>query len=82
MGVLKMGKCALCATLFVTGLAGCATESHRALQPETTAAAQTQAAYNGPRTTLVVGKFDNRSSYMRGRFPTAWTGSEARRRRS
>ncbi|MGH7308680.1 MAG: CsgG/HfaB family protein [Candidatus Rokuibacteriota bacterium] len=48
------------------GLAGCATESHQALQPPKPASAGT--AYSGPRSTLMVGKFDNRSSYMRGLF--------------
>jgi len=50
------------------GLAGCATESHQALEPSKPAAAATAAAYRGPRSTLMVGKFDNRSSYMRGLF--------------
>src|SRR5690349_6616081 len=57
-----MGSVALLAAL----IAGCATESHQALPPTTTASAQTP--YNGPKSTLVVGKFDNRSSYMRGLF--------------
>ena len=50
------------------GLAGCATESHQALEPPKPAAAATAGAYRGPRSTLMVGKFDNRSSYMRGLF--------------
>ncbi len=53
--------------LMVAGLlAGCATESHQALQPQTVTSAGT--VYNGPKSTLMVGKFDNRSSYMRGLF--------------
>jgi curli biogenesis system outer membrane secretion channel CsgG len=51
---------------FAATLAGCATESHQALNTEKVTSASTP--YNGPRTTLVVGKFDNRSSYMRGLF--------------
>src|SRR5438105_3858129 len=47
-------------------LAGCATESHQAIVPETVASAGTP--YNGPRSTLVVGQFDNHSTYMRGIF--------------
>lgn len=47
-------------------LAGCATESHQTLQTEQPASAGTP--YNGPQSTLMVGKFDNRSSYMRGLF--------------
>lgn len=47
-------------------IAGCATESHRAMQPQQVASAGT--VYTGPKSTLFVGKFDNRSSYMRGLF--------------
>ncbi|MFO1476475.1 MAG: CsgG/HfaB family protein [Verrucomicrobiota bacterium] len=47
-------------------VAGCATESHEALPVEKVASAGT--AYTGPKSTLVVGKFDNRSSYLRGVF--------------
>lgn len=47
-------------------LSGCATESSQAL-----AVQQTQVstkAYNGARSPIAVGKFDNRSSYLRGVF--------------
>jgi curli biogenesis system outer membrane secretion channel CsgG len=47
-------------------LAGCATEAHRALEPQPVASAG--APYQGPKSTLVVGKFDTRSSYLRGLF--------------
>ena len=57
----------LISTLFFSVLLqGCATESSQAL-----AVAQVNSAnsvYNGPRAPLVVGKFDNRSSFMRGLF--------------
>jgi curli biogenesis system outer membrane secretion channel CsgG len=46
--------------------AGCATETNRAIEPQ-----QAQAAsrpYSGPRSLVAVGKFDNRSSFMRGIF--------------
>lgn len=56
----------LTALLAVLLLAGCATESQRAVVPQKTASAGT--AYHGPKSTLVVGKFDNRSSYLRGVF--------------
>lgn len=47
-------------------LAGCATESNRAVDtPQVQAAVR---SYNGPKSTVVVGKFDNRSSFMRGLF--------------
>src|SRR3981189_3454177 len=53
------------ASLVLT-LAGCATESHQAVQVERPAAASI--AYSGPRSAVAVGKFDNRSTYMRGLF--------------
>jgi curli biogenesis system outer membrane secretion channel CsgG len=49
-----------------TLLLGCATETHRAVTPTRTDTAGT--AYSGERYTLVVGKFHNRSTYMRGIF--------------
>jgi curli biogenesis system outer membrane secretion channel CsgG len=49
-----------------TCLGGCATESHQSLTPQQVASAGT--AYRGPKSILVVGKFDNRSSYLRGLF--------------
>lgn len=57
-----------CSALFVLLclFAGCATESSRGLE-----VAHVQAAarpYSGPKSTIVVGKFDNRSSFMRGLF--------------
>jgi curli biogenesis system outer membrane secretion channel CsgG len=49
------------------GLAGCAaTESHQALPVQQVATAGKP--YAGARTPIAVGKFDNRSSYMRGLF--------------
>jgi curli biogenesis system outer membrane secretion channel CsgG len=54
------------AMLVGAGLAGCATESHQAIKPETVASAGTP--YNGPRSILMVGNCDNHSSYMRGLF--------------
>lgn len=57
----------LASSIFYSALlSGCATESSQAL-----AVAQVNSAnsvYNGPRAPLVVGKFDNRSSFMRGLF--------------
>jgi len=54
--------------LIAGALPGCATESHQALAVEKSASAATAPAYNGPRSSLAVGKFDNRSSYLRGLF--------------
>lgn len=47
-------------------LSGCATESHQALPIAKPAAASV--AYTGARSPIAVGKFDNRSTYMRGLF--------------
>jgi len=53
--------------IFITTLvAGCATESSRPLKVSQVESASV--AYSGPKTALVVGKFDNRSSFMRGLF--------------
>ena len=46
--------------------AGCATESHNTLKPDTVASAGT--TYTGPKSTVTVGQFDNHSPYMRGIF--------------
>src|SRR5438876_2681896 len=54
------------AMILIAGLPGCATESHQALETAKPASAGT--TYTGTRSTLMVGKFDNRSSYMRGIF--------------
>ena len=50
----------------IATLCGCATETHRTVQPHQVASAGT--SYTGPKSSLVVGKFDNRSSYLRGLF--------------
>lgn len=57
---------------------GCATESSQALKVEQVNAAHS--AYYGPRQPLAIGKFDNRSSYMRGLFSdgTDRLGGQAR----
>ena len=47
-------------------LAGCATETSQTVAPQQVTAAKT--SYSGPRSTVAVGKFDNRSSFMRGLF--------------
>lgn len=47
-------------------LSGCATEMHRSIQP--TKVHSVAPSYQGEQTTLVVGNFENRSSYMQGMF--------------
>ncbi len=56
----------LATSLVMTGLAGCATESSQSLPVPQVATAYKP--YSGARTLIAVGKFDNRSSYMRGLF--------------
>jgi curli biogenesis system outer membrane secretion channel CsgG len=62
---LRSLPCSMLPTLAVM-LCGCATESHQAVQAEKPATAAV--AYAGPRSPVAVGKFDNRSTYMRGLF--------------
>lgn len=50
----------------VLGLSACATESSRTLDVPKVASAGT--VYQGTRSPISVGKFDNRSSYLRGIF--------------
>ena len=59
--IFRSALLALCLLLF-----GCATESSRTVAPQQVASAGT--SYSGPRSTLAVGKFDNRSNFMRGLF--------------
>ncbi len=60
-----LSKILLTAAALLT-VAGCATESNRALPVEQVASANV--AYSGVRVPIAVGQFDNRSSYMRGIF--------------
>ncbi len=57
-------------SVIVLGLAlsGCATESHQAVAVEKSVAAASAPSYTGAKSSLAVGKFDNRSSYLRGLF--------------
>jgi curli biogenesis system outer membrane secretion channel CsgG len=59
-------------------LSGCATQSHRtvAVEPVVT----NTAPYTGPKTTMVVGDFSNKSDYMQGLFSsnTDKLGSQAK----
>lgn len=59
-------RSAVIGALAVLALAGCATESSRTIVAEKTQAATT--AYTGTRVPVSVGKFDNRSNFMRGVF--------------
>jgi curli biogenesis system outer membrane secretion channel CsgG len=52
--------------LAAAAVAGCATEAHRTVATPTVASHGT--AYSGEKYALVIGNFQNRSSYMRGLF--------------
>lgn len=56
----------LIGVLFVTLISACATESSRTLDVPKVASATTE--YKGVRSPISVGKFDNRSNYLRGVF--------------
>jgi curli biogenesis system outer membrane secretion channel CsgG len=63
---MKIDVSTCLAALAALMLGGCATESSRALETPRVAAAAT--VYTGEKANLVVGKFDNKSNYMRGLF--------------
>ncbi|MES2118642.1 MAG: CsgG/HfaB family protein [Pseudomonadota bacterium] len=63
---MKQAGALAAAALMVAALAGCATESSQAVAVPTVASAARP--YTGVRTLVAVGKFDNRSSFMRGIF--------------
>ena len=69
---------ALALTAATLAVAGCATESRRTIEAETVASFDT--SYDGPRYAIVVGNFQNRSSYQRGLFSdgTDRLGSQAK----
>lgn len=54
--------------VLVVFIAGCATESHQAVKVEQSVSANTAASYRGQKHPVMVGKFDNRSGFMRGVF--------------
>ncbi len=57
----------LATSIFILlGLTGCATESSQAITPQQVTSAKS--SYSGVKSKLAVGKFDNRSSFMRGMF--------------
>ncbi|MDR0736841.1 MAG: CsgG/HfaB family protein [Zoogloeaceae bacterium] len=64
--------------LLVLGMTGCATETHQTLPVDRSVTANQP--YTGARSPIAVGKFDNRSSFMRGVFSDGIDrlGSQAR----
>jgi len=58
--------CTVAALVASSLLGGCATESSKSLEVQTVTAAAKP--YSGPRAPIAIGKFDNRSSSMRGVF--------------
>lgn len=63
---LRVGILTAVRAIQLAAASGCVTESSRTLTPATVASSQRP--YSGPTFTLVVGKFQNRSTYMRGIF--------------
>lgn len=57
---------ALCA--MALGLSGCATEGSRVIAPTETETAATASVYQGVKSPISVGKFDNKSSFQNGVF--------------
>ena len=57
---------AIVGAAILTLLSGCATESHRVLETPTVDTYNTN--YSGEKNTLMVGKFNNRSTYLQGLF--------------
>jgi curli biogenesis system outer membrane secretion channel CsgG len=60
----NLARCMLLCGVFLVG--GCATEQSRTLEVAKVASAGTR--YDGTRSQIAVGKFDNRSSFMSGIF--------------
>lgn len=50
----------------ITGISGCATETYQKVA--VTPVESNKTAYAGPKSTLVLGSFNNRSNYMQGLF--------------
>lgn len=78
MDVIMKNTVLTISLLSLLTLTGCATQSHRtvAVEPVVT----NTAPYNGPKTTMVVGDFSNKSDYMQGLFSsnTDKLGSQAK----
>lgn len=74
-----MNKNIILAISLLTILTGCATQSHRQIAVEPVVS-NTAAPYTGPKTTLVVGDFSNKSDYLQGLFSsnTDKLGSQAK----
>lgn len=66
MRVISTLMLSAAALAVLAGISGCATESSRALPVEKVQSASQ--VWTGARVPMAVGKFDNRSSYMRGIF--------------
>jgi len=65
--LIKSSRVAWVITLVgVSLLSGCATESRKVVVPEKVSTYRS--TYQGVKTTLAVGNFDNRSNYMQGMF--------------
>ena len=73
--------CLILVMALAAGLAGCATESHKAVVTGKGGVGR-HAVLTAPRAPWWSGKFDNRSPYLRGLFSDGVTASAGRPRRS
>jgi curli biogenesis system outer membrane secretion channel CsgG len=65
---MALVRIALASAALAVLVGGCATESSRTVAVAKVESAATAPAYRGVRLPLSVGKFDNRSSFLRGIF--------------
>lgn len=49
-------------------IVSCASESHRKVDIQQTQSSTTASNYRGPRVPMMIGKFDNKTNYMKGLF--------------
>ncbi|MEQ1723345.1 MAG: CsgG/HfaB family protein, partial [Pseudobdellovibrio sp.] len=56
------------ATSSLLVLAGCASESHKAIEVQKSASAKTATNYRGTKHPVMVSNFDNKSGFMKGIF--------------
>lgn len=63
---MRSNKYTIMALIILGSIYGCATETSHSVAPTQVVAATS--TYTGAKLPLIIGKFDNRSSYMRGLF--------------
>lgn len=66
--LMKLVANFLTSLVMVLFFVSCASESNQALHVDQSQSVATASQYHGPRNPIMVGKFDNRSGFMRGIF--------------